>query len=161
MGTHLKRRKKTNANTPAKGRLKDMADQLWSISIRTDWQWKCAVCGNVPCEAHHLIPRQFTATRYDMQNGIALCASHHQFCPDISPHRNAAGWMEWLRTYHNGRYEWYVETVKNGDHRKFSGTKNAVYYCKTILSFRQYVEADKFRSIVGAKFSEYLIEKGR
>ena len=69
--------------------------------------------------------------------------------------------MEWLRTYHPLRYEWYVETVKNGEHRKFSGTTNAVYYGETILSFREYVEADKFRRIVGAKFSEYLIDVDR
>ena len=155
-----KRRKRTNSNVPAKGRLRDMADRLWSISVRTDWNWKCAVCGGGPCDAHHLVPRANQSTRYDLSNGIALCASHHQFCPDVSPHQNAAGWMQWLRENQPLRYEWYVETVINGKHLKFDGTTNPPYYCGVIMSFREYVEPEKFEEIVGIKFSAYLIEKG-
>ena len=153
-----KRRKRTNVNVPAKGRLRDMADKLWSISVRSDWNWKCAVCNGSPCDAHHLIPRANEATRYDLQNGIALCASHHQFCPDVSPHQNAAGWMAWLRVNQPLRHEWYVETVCNGGHLKFTGTKNAPYYCGRIMSFREYVEPEKFTEIVGMAFSEWLVK---
>jgi len=152
-----KRRKRTNANVPAKGRLKDMADRLWSISVRADWNWACAVCGKGPCDAHHLIPRTNQATRYDLQNGIALCSSHHQFCPDVSPHQNAAGWMQWLRHNQPLRHEWYTETILSGEHRVFNGTTNAVYYCGVILSFREYVDEEQFQEIVGVKFSAWLI----
>ena len=152
----MKRRKRTNANVPAKGRLRDMADRLWSISVRSDWNWKCAVCGNSPCDAHHLIPRMNEATRYSLRNGIALCPSHHQFCPHLSPHQNAAGWMQWLAANQPLRHEWYVKTVTNGDHLKFTGTKNAPYYCERILSFREYVDPEKFQEIVGVTFGKYL-----
>lgn len=152
-----KRRKRTNANIPAKGRLREMADRLWSVSVRSDWNWKCAVCEFKGCEAHHLIPRQHEATRYDLRNGIALCANHHQFCPHLSPHQNAAGWMAWLSQGQPVRYEWYVETIKDAIHLSFSGTKNAVYYCGVILSFREYVEPDEFEKIVGKAFTKYLV----
>ncbi len=151
-----KQRKRTNANIPAKGRLRDMADRLWSIAVRSDWNWKCAVCGKGPCDAHHMIPRANEAMRYSLRNGVALCSSHHQFCPHVSPHQNAAGWMEWLRVNQPLRHEWYVETVTNGCHLKFAGTTNALYFCGVIVGFREYVEPEKFQEIVGIKFSEYL-----
>ena len=88
-----RRRKRTSKNVPAKGRLKEIAAQLWSLAVRADWANKCAVCGYGKTEAHHLIPRQHEATRYNIRNGIALCASHHQFDKDVSPHQNAAGWL--------------------------------------------------------------------
>ena len=152
-----KTRKRTNSNLPAKGRLRDIADQLWSIAVRSDWQWKCAVCGKMPCEAHHLIPRQHPAMRHNLRNGIALCSSHHQFCAKVSPHQNAAGWMRWLKEHQELRHDWLVETVENGDHLKFDGTTNAVYYCGIILDLRAHVEPDQFRQIVGVKLSEYLL----
>jgi hypothetical protein len=151
-----KRRKRTNANVPAKGRLRDMADSLWSISVRSDWNWKCAVCGGGPCDAHHLIPRANEATRYLLENGIALCRRCHQFCPDISPHQNAAGWLLWLKGNHELRYLWYMDTVDNGEHLAFRGTKNAPYYCDMILSFREYVQPEKFEEIVGKAFFAHL-----
>ena len=153
-----KRRKRTNSNIPAKGRLKTIAHSLWSVTVRSDWDWQCAVCGNGPCDAHHLIPCQHEATRYCLRNGISLCRRCHQFCPLISPHMNAAGWLNWLEENHPLRHKWLMETVENRDHLSFSGIKNAPYYCGVILGFREYVEPDKFREIVGVKFSEYLFE---
>ena len=41
------RRKRTNKNVPAKGRLRDFADDLWKLAVRDDWGYKCAACGNV------------------------------------------------------------------------------------------------------------------
>jgi hypothetical protein len=132
-----------------------MADQLWSIAIRDDWNNKCAVCGNRKCEAHHLIPRQHEATRYDMSNGIALCSHCHQFDPNISPHQNAAGWLEWLKRHHPQRYEWYVETVSTGV-RGFLGTKNTVHYLVRIKILEQYVSKEAFERVCGVRFTEYL-----
>ena len=152
-----KQRKRTNANIPAKGVLRDMADKLWSVSVRSDWMSACAVCGGGPCDAHHLVPRANEATRYNLRNGIALCRRCHQFCPKVSPHQNAAGWMRWLLEKHPLRAEWYANTVENGEHLKFTGTTNAPYFCGVILSFREYVDADRFQEIVGVKFSEYLL----
>ena len=154
----MKRRKRVSKDCPAKGRLQEIADRLWSISVRSEWNGKCPVCGGSPCDAHHLIPRMNQATRYCLRNGIALCRRCHQFCHKVSPHQNAAGWLNWLQVNHPLCHEWYVETVCNGRHLKFTGTTNAVYYCGVILSFREYVEAEVFQEIVGMKFSEYLIE---
>lgn len=137
-----------------------MADKLWSIAVRCDWANHCAVCQIARCDAHHLIPRQHEATRYDMRNGIALCASHHQFDPDISPHQNAAGWLFWLRDKYPSIHTWYLDMIASGDYRDFDGTKNPQHYIAVILRSREYVDPDDFGRIVGVRFSQYLTTRG-
>jgi hypothetical protein len=78
-----KKKAQTPSNVPSKKRMRDIADRLWSRAVRDDWAWRCAVCGNQPCEAHHLVPRQHQGTRYDLTNGVALCAHCHQFSKDL------------------------------------------------------------------------------
>lgn len=151
-----KRRKRVSRNIPAKGRLRDMADRLWSHAVRADWLGRCAVCGYVETDAHHLIPRQWEATRYDLQNGVALCANHHKFDPDVAPHQTPHGWTAWLRDHQNMRHSWVVLTLADGTHRSFDGTKNAAYYCDHIRRLKQYVDDDVYVKIVGVKFSQWL-----
>ena len=152
----MKRRKRTSKHVPAKGRLRDMADQLWSKAVLGDWAGKCAVCGAGKSEAHHLIPRQHQSTRYDLRNGIALCVPHHQFDKDISPHQNAAGWILWLAEHHQELHQWYTETVASGEHRRFKGTTTAQYFCEVIRSLEEYVDEEDYSRIVGLKFGQWL-----
>ena len=149
-----KRRKRTNSKVPAKGRLRDMADRLWSRAVRDDWANRCAVCGKGKVEAHHLVPRQFEATRYNLLNGVALCASCHKFNPDISPHLNASGWMDWLRSEHSILAKWY----ENNPRPEFHGTKNSAYYVAQIQRLRQYVDEDDAEEIIGIRFITFLRE---
>ena len=148
-------RKRTNSKVPAKGRLREMADTLWSLAVRSDWAWKCAVCGNSKVEAHHLTPRQFTATRFDLDCGIALCSHHHQFCPEVSPHQNAAGWLAWLEKTHPRCFAWYQQNKRP----LFEGTTNSAYYCEVILALEPYVDDGEFERVCGIKFSRYLLEE--
>lgn len=152
----MKRRRRTNSNVPAKGRLRDLADQLWSVAVRRQWKNRCAVCGSGKVEAHHLVPRQHEATRYDVEhNGISLCGHCHQFDRDLSPHQNAAGWMQWLGTHHRELLAWYVANPRP----QFIGTKTPAYYCEQIKKLREHVPAEDFQRIVGKKFSAYLLEQ--
>ena len=151
-----KRRKRTNSMVPAKGVLRDMADKLWSIAIRSDWNWRCAVCGRTPCEAHHMIPREKFRTRYDLRNGIALCATHHRFCPNTSPHNSGFGFSLWLKENHPEREAWVEMKLSCKRELDFDGTKNEAYYISVIESLREYVEPDEFERVCGVKFSRYL-----
>jgi hypothetical protein len=152
-----KRRKRTNANVPAKGRLKDFADRLWSLAVRDDWNYQCAVCGKGKTDAHHLIPRQHESTRYELRNGIALCSYHHQFDADISPHQSAAGWMRWLEFNLPMRHEWLTDQIASREYRTFGGTTNAAYYIEHILRLREYVDDETFETVCGKKFTRYLL----
>jgi len=147
-----KRRKRTNSQIPAKGRLRDIADRLWSRAVRDDWACVCAVCGKRKTEAHHLIPRSNYATRYDLRNGVALCTHHHKFDAELSPHLNAAGWLDWFQTYHVSAAEWYWQNSRI----RFDGTTNVEFFINTIKRLRQYFDDDEFDSIVGVRFATYL-----
>lgn len=153
-----KRRKRTNKNVPAKGRLRDMADELWALAVYADWNHKCAVCGHGKLNAHHCIPRGHEATRYSLRNGIALCPPHHQFNNDLSPHVNAAGWMLWLAEHQPSLHRWYVETTDSGEYRAFKGTTTSLYFRNVIRELKQYVDPEKYTEIVGVKFSGWLEE---
>jgi len=148
-------RKRTNANVPAKGRLKDFADRLWSRAVRDDWNNHCAICGSTKVDAHHMVPRQHEATRYDLRNGIALCATHHQFSKDLSPHMNAAGFWSWLHTTYPNFAEWYMTNRRP----TFDGKKNSDYYIGVIRRLQPYVEPEEFVSIVGVRFAAWLEEQ--
>ncbi len=152
-------RKRTNSNVPAKGRLRDMADRLWSRAVRGEWGNICTICRSTrSLNSHHLIPRQHEATRYDLRNGCCLCARCHQFDFAVSPHQNAAGWLHWLKLSQNGRYNWYVATMEDGTFRAFDGKKDAAYYCDVIRGLREHVEDEDFERIVGVRFSRWLEE---
>ena len=153
----MKRRKRTNSQVPAKGRLREFADRLWSLAVKHDWAGRCAICGaRGDLNSHHLIPRQHYAARYDLRNGICLCRRCHQFCPDRSPHQNAPGFMLWLETRQPRAYRWVREQLENG--HAFDGTKSVAYYLEQIQRLRGYVEPWGFDSIVGVRFAARLDE---
>ena len=157
--TRRKNRKRTNANVPAKGRLKDMADMLWSVAVKEDWNNRCAICGRRgDLNSHHLIPRQHIAARHDLKNGCCLCRRCHQFCPDRSPHQNAGGFAWWLEEHYPNLAAWYKAAMKSRTYRQFAGTANATYYCDVIRRLKEYVPEDDYERIVGVRFSRWLEE---
>lgn len=143
---------------PAKGRLRDIADRLWSLAVKSDWNYQCPICGKRGrnLNSHHLIPRQHEATRYSMENGICLCHDCHQFCPDQSPHQNAAGFLLWLELHQPEQHKWYTETIESCRHKVFKETRNTEYYFRIIADLRQYVDEAEFERIVGSTLSRWL-----
>lgn len=52
-------------------------DKLWSRLIKKIWLRRCALCGKVGTDPHHMIKRRFKAFRYAIMNGILLCRFCH------------------------------------------------------------------------------------
>jgi hypothetical protein len=129
-----------------------MADRLWSLAVRSQWNNRCAVCGAGKVDAHHLVPRQHEETRYDLRNGIALCSHCHQFDPDLSPHLNAAGWLGWLQRHHWDMWSWYCANSRP----IFTGVKNAAHYCEKIRRLRPQVAESAFTKTCGVRFAKWL-----
>ena len=154
-----KRRKRTNKNVPAKGRLCKFADDLWSLWIRDDWAQRCAVCGRTSnLNAHHLIHRHHYAVRYLSENGICLCGYCHVRCPKYSPHLNGLGFRAWLNEHHPMRAAWCDVTIENGLHFRFDRIKNAHYSIEQILALKHCVDDDEFIRVVGVRFAAWLEE---
>jgi len=156
-----KPRKRTSKDVPAKGRLREMADQLWSLAVKDDWGHRCAICGYCgdyrDLNSHHLIPRQHFKLRYDLRNGICLCRRCHQFCPDRSPHQNAAGFVAWMKANKPSLEKWVLDQIFDG--YAFNRTKTVLYFMDEIQRLREYVPAKDFEKICGVKFSRYLEEQ--
>ena len=70
-------------------------DKLWSAKIRE--RGHCEYCREVDnLNAHHIIARSKRATRWLLENGVCLCAKHHVFSSDMSPHLNPVEFIRWL-----------------------------------------------------------------
>ena len=76
------------------------ADIKWSRKIR-DRDGKCLVCGKSDkrLNAHHLVPRQIIKFRHELNNGISLCVTHHNF-GTYSAHKNPIWFYNWLKLNH-------------------------------------------------------------
>ena len=71
-------------------RLKRTAHKLWRECVLMKFDGKCVVCGaTVLPNCHHIVSEHlFSWMRYNPDNGIVLCPSHHKF-NRFSAHKNA------------------------------------------------------------------------
>jgi len=80
------------------------ANVAWSKLIQKMYRGGCAIRG---CKAghvnsHHILSQKmYPWLKYDINNGIPLCAGHHKFSRR-SAHRNSIWFSEWLRKTHPG-----------------------------------------------------------
>lgn len=81
--------------------LRRLADKLWSECVKRRARWKCEICGKEGnLQAHHIISRRNMATRYDLDNGIALCPACH-----FQAHQNPIRFIEEIKRRRGA--EWY------------------------------------------------------
>ena len=90
--------------------LKAKADKLWSEIIRSIGF--CEICGkNQNLNAHHVVGRINYALRWDLKNGICLCAGCHTF-NRTSAHNNPLAFVEFFKSIRPDDYE-YLLSRKN------------------------------------------------
>jgi 5-methylcytosine-specific restriction endonuclease McrA len=75
----------------SRGKLRELADDLFSLYIRTRDEWTCRRCGSLKwqvMQCAHLMPKgAYPALRYEERNAICLCYGCHKHMT----HR----WFEW------------------------------------------------------------------
>ena len=153
-------KKKPNKPPVKKKQLRARADTLWSLAVRHDWANKCAVCGRRAKDAHHLISRRYEATRYELRNGLALCAACHTFDGNPagkgspSAHGNSRAFAKWLDRTHPAIAEWVDENTG----AKFNGTVNEWYLCDVIRRLKEYVPEKDYERIVKVTLIRWLEE---
>jgi len=61
-------------------KIKESCDKLWSLIVRGRANNECQIpeCPNKGTDAHHIEGRGLSV-RWDLDNGICLCQSHHVF----------------------------------------------------------------------------------
>jgi hypothetical protein len=71
-------------------------DKAWSYAVKVRAKEKCEVCGKPATNSHHYISRSNRRLRWDLRNGVAVCAGCHLFA-NKSFHKNPEWghfWME-------------------------------------------------------------------
>jgi hypothetical protein len=76
--------------------LKAECDKLWSKVILARDKHKCQYCGREGNNPHHIYTRSRLNTRFDLDNGICLCALHHTLSSTFSAHTASKNWWPWL-----------------------------------------------------------------
>ena len=80
-------------------------DKIWGKLVR-ERDGKCLVCGRIDTlAAHHYIGRGEKATRFELENGISLCVSHHTFNNDFAAHRTPKDFKAWFERVYPERAE--------------------------------------------------------
>lgn len=78
--------------------LEKKLDTVWSIKVRERAGNCCEYCGSTNMvQAHHIIPRTHKGTRWDINNGTALCFRHHLHWA----HKDSIAFYEWISTKRN------------------------------------------------------------
>jgi len=101
-----------NLKKPSKSNLKKKCDIAWSKLIKDRAGNRCQICGSVSSlNSHHIIGRVNHVLRWDLKNGICLCASCHKFSTN-SAHNNPLAFMEWYKSTYPDNYE-YLRSKRN------------------------------------------------
>lgn len=72
-------------------------DNLWSQIVKARAGGKCEVCGvTKSLNSHHIFSRSNRSVRWDLNNGVCVCVSHHVFGL-FSAHKSPIEFSEWLK----------------------------------------------------------------
>jgi len=80
-------------------------DDLWSVLVKKIAGYRCEYCGlDRHLTSHHIFSRSSKSVRWDLENGLCLCAEHHTISRN-SAHGSPKKFKEWLKNYKGE--EWY------------------------------------------------------
>lgn len=57
-------------------------DNLWQKAVKKRDNGRCRICYDIATDAHHLVSRRNKSTRWDINNGIAVCRLCHRLIHD-------------------------------------------------------------------------------
>jgi len=74
-----------------------LLDNKWSKLVKTIAEDRCEYCGRPDrLNSHHIFSRSKRSTRWDIDNGVCLCAGHHTLL-NWSAHKAPIEFIEWIR----------------------------------------------------------------
>ena len=76
-------------------------DVAWSLLVKLKVGRKCEYCGTTTKQihSHHIFTRSKKSTRWSVENGVSLCASHHVLSSIFSAHKTPVEFTLWLYDY--------------------------------------------------------------
>lgn len=83
-------------------------DKLWSKAVKLIANNKCEYCGSTQyLNSHHIFGRRNFSVRFEVNNGVCLCAKHHQFNNEFSAHQTPSRFIDWIKEKRGQK--WYDE----------------------------------------------------
>jgi hypothetical protein len=96
---------------------RNKCDKIWKELVTKAYLGKCAICKSTDyCQAHHMIPRIMTSHRHIVENGILLCASHHKYSFELSPHKAPVEFFKWMIMHHPDKWDWLLKQQPSREH---------------------------------------------
>ena len=93
---------------------RNKSDKLWKELVFRKWDSQCAICHEKNwVQAHHAIPCNMHSHRHIINNGICLCAKHHRFSFELSPHKAPIAFAKWMIKNHPELWNWLLEQEPN------------------------------------------------
>ena len=90
--------------------LNRLLDTLWSKAVKKLAKEKCEHCGSTQyLNSHHIFGRRNFPVRWNVNNGVCLCAKCHQFSSQFSAHQTPTLLTDWIRSKRGE--EWYSQLV--------------------------------------------------
>jgi len=109
-------------------------DGLWRQAVKKLAGDKCEKCGSTRyLNAHHVFGRRNYAVRWEINNGVALCAKHHTFSNEFSAHQTSTRFKDWIENKRGKK--WYQDLNKQAntvkpDREKFQDELSEILYGK-------------------------------
>jgi len=86
-------------------------DREWVKAVGKKYNRTCVICGSTKLpNAHHIIPKTFKETRWDVENGVILCPKHHKF-GKFSAHKNALWFIRLLQDCDGDKYNYLLSKL--------------------------------------------------
>jgi len=90
---------------------KTKKDKEWALAVKNKFNNHCALCARKDyLNAHHIIPREFAETRWDVMNGIAVCPVHHKL-GNFSFHKNGLWAINVLKKKYPEMHDYLVDKI--------------------------------------------------
>jgi len=100
-----------------KARLSKELDALWSELVKIKAGYRCEYSNKSNAlNSHHIYSRSKKSTRWDIENGVCLTASHHVLSSGFSAHKTPTEFVEWIKIKRGNL--WYNELRKRASQTK-------------------------------------------
>ena len=107
-------------------------DELWSKVIRQKGYCECCMSKNKKLNAHHIFTRSRKATRWEISNGLCLCAGCHTLSSTLSAHKTPVEFTRWLEEYKGKKW---IDNLCKMSNSISKPTKSELEETKEYLSF--------------------------
>lgn len=115
----------------SKTSLEKKLDNLWSEAVKIKAGNICEYCSRKDTlNSHHIISRANKTTRWDLENGVCLCVSHHTFSNIFSAHLTPLEFVDWI---YNTRGKKEINQLRKESQKKADLSISKLQEIKTYL----------------------------